>query len=140
MRESAPLLYASDLFDLFLDTVKQIENVSEHFSYTEEYVLARPYLWMVRKHNQLNRSQYERRRYLQADAFNARLAAEDFMHNKGKFADKYLLDDYDEVLKKSQGTSSSSGNGSKGTSFAKEEVDPFAFMPREMKERLKQKA
>lgn len=123
-----------------------MELVSEYYSYTEEYVLARPYLWMNRKFDQMNRLQYERRRYAQADSFNAQYAILDIKTTGGKNVEKCLLDEYDVMISKERAglikdtIQLSSRQPTSAELFNQEDYDPFALMPPEMKERLKQKA
>lgn len=132
---------------MFVDGVNKVERVSEFFGYTEEYVLARPYLWLLRKFKQYDRTQYERRRYRQTDQFNADFAILDLKHNGGKGVEKILLPDYDEMIGKVDAgiykdtTQPMNGKTQSAQLFKPEDFDPFALMPQSTKERIeKQKS
>ncbi len=102
--------------------------------------MARPYKFLERKYKQFDRYQYEKRRYVQSDMFNALIAYRDAIHNKGKQVEKFLLDDYDNVVNGKQSTGDYKAVQDSTTQssklFKQSDFDPFAFAPPEMKERL----
>uniref|UniRef100_UPI0020BF4092 hypothetical protein n=2 Tax=Staphylococcus aureus TaxID=1280 RepID=UPI0020BF4092 len=94
--------------------------------------MARPYLFLMRKYKQLDRSQYEQRRYVQTDMFHALFAQLDVRYNKGKQVNKILLNDYEDAANNGQGdmqqVSDSKGQTQSSKLFKKDDFDPFGFM------------
>lgn len=79
--------------------IEQIEFVSHHFDYTEEYVLDHSPQWIERKYMQAIRTNHEKHRLDIMTGFKSMSMIADALLNKGKDANKILPPPFDEALK-----------------------------------------
>lgn len=79
--------------------IDQIEYVSHHFNYTEEYVLDHTPAWIQRKYMQAARNDYEQQRTDIVTGFKSLALFIDSALNKGKGAASILPLPFDEAIK-----------------------------------------
>lgn len=78
--------------------IEQIEIVSSHFGYTEEYVLDRTPEWIRRKYVQAAKEKHEAHRMNVLESFKGIALMIDSVANKGKSYDKIMPPPFDEFM------------------------------------------
>lgn len=82
--------------------IAQIEFVSSHFGYLEDYVLEKTPEWIKRKYMQAAREKHEQHRVRILESFKGLSLMVDSFANKGKGADSILPPPFDEAVKEKQ--------------------------------------
>ncbi|MED3865251.1 hypothetical protein [Priestia megaterium] len=78
--------------------VSQIEFVSSHFNYTEEYVLEHTIDWLNAKFKQAQREKWEKSQANVWEGVKSLLVTFDIAFNKGKSVEKLMPSSYEEAI------------------------------------------
>lgn len=70
--------------------ILQVEMVTSHFGYTEEYVLNHTPQWVNRKYRQAQREKWEKQKGNIMEGMNSILLVIDLLANKGKMVKQFF--------------------------------------------------
>lgn len=79
--------------------IEQVEFVSSHFGYSEEYILSHSPAWVNRKSGQARREQFEKHSERVLEGFKSLALLVDSALNGGKAWDKLLPSSLEEAMK-----------------------------------------
>jgi hypothetical protein len=79
--------------------VNQIELVSSHFGYREEYVLDHSLSWLGRKYQQALKEQFDNSSMRVIEGFKSLILLVDTAFNKGKDFEKIVPPTYEDAIK-----------------------------------------
>lgn len=94
--------------------IQQIETVSSHFAYSEEYVLSHTPEWLNRKFNQAMKEKWEQSQSRVWEGFKSLALMVDVAFNKGRSMSQLMPDSYESALAMNQRASENNEKFIKG--------------------------